>query len=108
MHPPLRLFLCLLPALWGCDGRGDALDALCNAPTTCGAPCETGDTQARTAAMRAHLDATIEDESVQQIYQEHWAGADRATLNTMARAAMSEERGSSECAYFDWYMALPE
>ena len=57
--------------------------------------------------MKRHLDATIEDDSVRQIYQEYWAAADRNVMDTMARAAMEEERGTPNCEYFDWYAALP-
>lgn len=96
----------LLTLAVGCQTRADALDALCDAPSTCGAPCQTGDARARSAAMRAHLDVIIENDSVRQIYREYWAGADRATLDTMARAAMSEERGTPDCAYFSWHRTL--
>jgi len=91
----------------GCQTRAEALDAICAAPTTCGAPCHTGDVWARLDAMRRHLDATIEEESAQRIYREYWANADRITLDTMSRAAMREERGTPDCEYFDWYKALP-
>lgn len=57
--------------------------------------------------MRHHLDAAIDDDSVRRIYREYWPGADAATMDTMARAAMTEERGTPDCAYFDWYLALP-
>ncbi len=54
--------------------------------------------------MRAHLDATIEVESVRRIYQEYWAEADRAAMDTIARATMAEERGRNDCVYFDWHL----
>jgi len=57
--------------------------------------------------MRQHLDDIIENESVQEIYREYWDGADRNIMDTMARAAMTEERGTPNCAYFDWYRSLP-
>ncbi|MFT5357179.1 MAG: hypothetical protein ACI9KE_004412 [Polyangiales bacterium] len=103
------LAACLLLATSsGCQTRQAALDALCDAPATCGTPCQTGDAQARLAAMRQHLDATIEDDSVRQIYQEYWASVDRATLDVTARAAMTEERGTPACSYFNWYRELPQ
>ncbi len=92
--------------LMACQSRSEALDMLCNAPATCGSACETGDVDARLTAMRTHLDSIIENDSVRKIYQEYWAQADRATLDTMSRAAMAEERGRDDCAYFEWYRQL--
>ncbi len=57
--------------------------------------------------MRAHLDATIENESVRRIYSEYWVGSTAAELRTVGREAMTEERGRDDCEYFAWFAALP-
>ncbi len=105
---PLKAVIaCFLMTAFGCQTRADALDALCEAPKTCGTPCQTGNVGARRDAMRHHLDATIEVDSVRRIYQEYWVGANWAEMNTLARAAIGEQRGTPDCSYFDWRNSLP-
>lgn len=57
--------------------------------------------------MRRYLDRTISNESVRRIYQVYWANASGAEFDTLSRAAMTEERGTPDCPYFDWYLGLP-
>lgn len=91
----------LLPLLLlaACQSYPAGVQAMCQVPKTCGAPCQTGDAASRSAAMARHAEAQVTNSAARSLF-DALASADPPTKARLLREE-AKAAGVEDCPLAD-------